>query len=101
MPDPSPFVTKAIVLLKLSGLPFETNSKGFGKAPRGKLPYIRDGEATVSDSTLIRFHLEQRHEHRFRPRPHAGAARHRLGGGEDVRGPSLLAHGAGALAGRR
>ncbi|MGB8870853.1 MAG: glutathione S-transferase family protein [Rhodomicrobium sp.] len=62
IPDPSPFVTKAIVLLKLSGLPFETNSKGFGKAPRGKLPYIRDREAIVSDSTLIRFHLEQRHK---------------------------------------
>ncbi len=61
LPDPSPFVTKALVLLKMSGLPFETNTKGFGKAPRGKLPYIRDGEATISDSTLIRLHLEQRH----------------------------------------
>ncbi len=61
LPDASPFVTKAIVLLKMSGLPFETNSKGFGKAPRGKLPYIRDGEDIVADSTLIRLHLEQRH----------------------------------------
>ncbi|MGO9475911.1 MAG: glutathione S-transferase family protein [Rhodomicrobium sp.] len=61
LPDPSPFVTKAIVLLKMSGLPFETNTKGFGKAPRGKLPYIRDGETIVADSTLIRFHLESRH----------------------------------------
>ncbi len=61
LPDPSPFVTKAIVLLKMCGLPFEENTKGFGKAPRGKLPYIRDGEETISDSTLIRLRLEQRH----------------------------------------
>ncbi len=60
LPDPSPFVTKAIVLLKMSGLPFETNTGGFAKAPRGKLPYIRDNEEVVSDSTLIRLHLEQR-----------------------------------------
>ncbi len=61
LPDPSPFVTKALVLLKMSGLPFETDTGGFRRAPRGKLPYIRDGEAAVSDSTLIRLHLEQRH----------------------------------------
>ncbi|MGO9543341.1 MAG: glutathione S-transferase family protein [Rhodomicrobium sp.] len=61
LPDPSPFVTKAIVLLKISGLPFETDTSGFAKAPRGKLPYIRDGEETVCDSTAIRFHLERRY----------------------------------------
>ena len=61
LPDPSPFVTKAIVLLKMSGLPFETDTSGFRKAPRGKLPYIRDGGEVISDSTLIRLHLEQRH----------------------------------------
>ena len=61
LPDPSPFVTKAMVLLKMSGLPFETDSGGFRKAPRGKLPYIRDGEEVVADSTLIRLHLERRH----------------------------------------
>ena len=62
LPDPSPFVTKAIVLLKMSGLPFETDTGGFRKAPRGKLPYIRDGGEVISDSTLIRLHLEQRHK---------------------------------------
>ena len=61
LPDPSPFVTKAMVLLKMSGLPFETDSGGFRKAPRGKLPYIRDGEEVVADSTLIRLYLERRH----------------------------------------
>jgi glutathione S-transferase len=61
LPDASPFVTKTIVLLKMSGLPFETGTSGFRKAPRGKLPYIRDGGEVISDSTLIRLHLEQRH----------------------------------------
>ena len=61
LPDPSPFVTKAIVLLKMAGLPFETDTSGFRKAPRGKLPYIRDGGEVISNSTLIRLHLEQRH----------------------------------------
>jgi glutathione S-transferase len=65
LPDPSPFVTKAIVLLKMSGLPFEEDTSGFRKAPRGKLPYIRDQGQLISDSTLIRLHLEQHHQINF------------------------------------
>jgi glutathione S-transferase len=62
LPDASPFVTKCAMLLKLAGLPYRTDSKGFGKAPRGKLPYIRDEDTLISDSTLIRFYLEQRYK---------------------------------------
>ena len=36
LPDPSPFVMKAEMLLKISGLPYQTNSKGFPKAPEGQ-----------------------------------------------------------------
>lgn len=61
LPDPSPFVMKALVLLKMSGLPFATDTGGFSKAPKGKLPYLRDGDAVVADSTLIRWHLERAH----------------------------------------
>jgi glutathione S-transferase len=61
LPDPSPFVMKGEMLLKLSGLQYQTSTQGFGRAPKGKLPYIRDGETVVSDSTLIRLYLEQRH----------------------------------------
>jgi glutathione S-transferase len=61
LPDPSPFVMKAEMLLKLAGLPYETNTRGFGKAPKGKLPYILDGETLVADSTLIRLYLEQKY----------------------------------------
>ncbi len=61
LPDPSPFVMKAAVLLKMAGLEFQPDVMGFRKAPRGKLPYIRDGKTLISDSTLIRFYLEQRY----------------------------------------
>lgn len=61
LPDPSPFVMKGEMLLKLSGLPYQTNTRGFLKAPKGKLPYIDDGGVLVADSTLIRLHLERQH----------------------------------------
>lgn len=61
LPDPSPFVTKAEVLLKLSGLAYRTDTSGFNKAPKGKQPYIDDDGTIVADSTFIRLHLEQRH----------------------------------------
>jgi glutathione S-transferase len=61
LPDASPFVMKGDMLLKLSGLKYETSTKGFQSAPKGKLPYIRDGETVVADSTLIRLYLEQKH----------------------------------------
>lgn len=61
LPDPSPFVMKAQVLLAMSDLPFTTDSNGFRKAPKGKLPYLRDGDTVVADSTLIRWHLEEAH----------------------------------------
>ena len=61
LPDPSPFVTKAEVLLKMSGLPYRTDTKGFNKAPKGKLPYICDGEDIIADSNFIRLHLERRY----------------------------------------
>lgn len=61
LPDPSPFVTKTEVLLKMAGLDYRTDQGGFGKAPKGKLPYIDDDGTIIADSTLIRFHLEDRH----------------------------------------
>ena len=61
LPDPSPFVIKAWVLLEMSGLPYRTDTRGFRKAPKGKLPYIDDGGTIVADSSFIRMHLEERH----------------------------------------
>jgi glutathione S-transferase len=61
LPDPSPFVMKAQMLLKLAKLEFTPNTKGFLRAPKGKLPFIDDNGTVVADSTLIRLHLESKH----------------------------------------
>ncbi len=62
LPDPSPFVTKAEVLLKMAGLPYTVDTGGFKKAPKGKLPYIDDDSETIADSTFIRWHLEKKYQ---------------------------------------
>jgi len=60
-PDASPFVMKGEMLLKLAGIAYETNTRGFTTAPKGKLPYIKDGEQIIADSTLIRLHIENKY----------------------------------------
>jgi len=62
LPDPSPFVMKAQTLLKMSGQPYRVDTKGFSKAPKGKLPYIDDDGEVVADSTFIRWHLEKKYK---------------------------------------
>ncbi|WP_413990205.1 glutathione S-transferase family protein [Labrys okinawensis] len=61
LPDMSPFVTKAHLLLKLAGLPYQVDRKGFTRAPKGKLPYINDAGEIVADSTFIRLHIERKY----------------------------------------
>jgi glutathione S-transferase len=65
LPDPSPFVTKAELLLKMAGVPFRIDVNGFNKSPKGKLPYIDDDGERVADSTFIRWHLEKKHNANF------------------------------------
>jgi glutathione S-transferase len=61
LPDPSPFVTKAELLLKMAGLTYRTDPSGFNKAPKGKLPYIEDDGEKIADSTFIRWHIEKKY----------------------------------------
>ena len=61
LPDPSPFVMKAEMLLKLAGLEYAENAGGFANAPKGKLPYLRDGDEIIADSTFIRLHIERKY----------------------------------------
>jgi glutathione S-transferase len=61
LPDPSPFVMKAEVLLKMAGVPYRTDTGGFRRAPKGKLPYIEDDGERVADSTFIRWHIEKKY----------------------------------------
>jgi glutathione S-transferase len=58
LPEVSPYCMKTEVQLKMAGLPYEKDFTGFPAAPKGKLPYIKDGAAIVADSTFIRQHLE-------------------------------------------
>lgn len=67
LPDPSPFVSKAEILLKMSGLPYATARANFNKAPKGKIPYISDGGPLMGDTTLIRWYLEDRYGIDFDP----------------------------------
>ena len=61
LPDASPFVIKAMLLLKFAGLDYREDRGGFRKAPKGKLPYINDDGIVVPDSTFIRFHVEKKY----------------------------------------
>lgn len=64
LPDASPFVYKAMVLLKMAQLPFNVqvvSPKDLGKSPKGKLPYIEDAGEIVADSTFIRWHIENKY----------------------------------------
>ncbi len=61
LPDASPFVIKAELLFKLSGLPFNRARMSFRQAPKGKIPYIEDGGAFIGDSHFIMRHLENQH----------------------------------------
>jgi len=66
MPDPSAFVVKVEVLLKMAGLPYhKDNSGALSKAPKGKLPFIDDDGTKVADSTFIRLYLEQKYQADF------------------------------------
>lgn len=68
LPDASPFVTKAITLLKISQTPYIEHvvaPKDLGKTPKGKLPYIEDEGVIVSDSTFIRWHIEKKYGYDF------------------------------------
>jgi glutathione S-transferase len=60
-PDASPFVMKAMLLLKLAGLEYRESRGGPHKAPKGKLPFIRDDGQVIADSTFIRFHIEKKY----------------------------------------
>ena len=59
LPDVSPFVLKTEVQLQMAGLAYERVSAVPPQAPKGKLPYIDDHGAVVSDSTFIRAHIER------------------------------------------
>jgi glutathione S-transferase len=61
LPDPSPFVIKTMTQLKMAGLPFAFERARPAEAPKGKVPFIRDGELVLGDSVFILDHLKRAH----------------------------------------
>ncbi|HEX4180047.1 MAG TPA: glutathione S-transferase family protein [Caulobacteraceae bacterium] len=59
LPDPSPFVMKTEIHLKMAKLGFRREETGPRGAPKGKLPYIDDDGMVVADSVFIRDYLER------------------------------------------
>jgi glutathione S-transferase len=62
LPDPSHFVMKTEIQLKMAWLAYRTDTTGFHAAPKGKLPYIDDDGVKVPDSTFIRAHIERKYK---------------------------------------
>jgi len=61
LPDPSPFVIKTQVQLKMAGIPYRFDRAAPPTAPKGKIPFIQVGAHRVGDSTFIRAHIEKEH----------------------------------------
>ncbi|MCX7098800.1 MAG: glutathione S-transferase family protein [Methylococcales bacterium] len=60
--DPSPFVLKVDCYMRMAGIEFEAipDVGNLRKAPKGKLPFIIDGDITVADSQFIISYLQQK-----------------------------------------
>lgn len=63
LPDPSPFVTKVDLYLKLCGIEYESvaGTNNLSNAPKNKLPFIDDNGQIIADSTFIIDHLIANH----------------------------------------
>jgi glutathione S-transferase len=61
LPDPSPFVMKTDVQLKMAGVPYRFERASPQGAPKGKIPFIEDGGVRIGDSTFIRAYVEKIH----------------------------------------
>ncbi len=59
LPSVSPFCMRLEAFLRLAGLEYEVDNKpALGKAPKGKVPWIVDGDAPIADTHFIIEHLK-------------------------------------------
>jgi glutathione S-transferase len=61
MPDGSPYVMKAEILLRMAGLAYVKNTAAPDQGPKGKLPFIDDAGEIVADTTFIRAQIERKY----------------------------------------
>ena len=58
LPSNSPACAKLETWLRMAGVPYDTPPLEFDKAPKGKIPFIVDGDKWMGDSSLIIRHIE-------------------------------------------
>jgi glutathione S-transferase len=62
LPNVSPFCFKLLTYLRLANLPYEVKTtSNSGRAPKGKLPFIKDGDVTISDTSVIIDYLKKKY----------------------------------------
>lgn len=63
LPDPSPFVTKVDLYMRMNGIEFvsKPSAANLQKAPKGKLPFIEDDGEIIADSVFIFSHLNKKY----------------------------------------
>lgn len=59
--DVSPFCLKLESYLRMAGIPYTPKAAAFGKAPKGKIPFIEEDGSFLGDSQLIIEHLKRKH----------------------------------------
>ena len=60
--ETGPFVLKVMTYCRLAGIEFSEHvQQDPRKAPKNKIPYIRDGDQEIGDSTFIIKHLKSKH----------------------------------------
>jgi glutathione S-transferase len=62
IPNVSPFCSKVETYLRMAGFPYRVADAVPPRAPKGKLPYITDGERKVADSRFIIEYLRDRYD---------------------------------------
>lgn len=61
LPEVSPYAMKTEIQLQLADLAYEKRPGRREDSPKGQIPWIVDGDDTLSDSTFIRAHIEGRY----------------------------------------
>ncbi|MCY1076182.1 glutathione S-transferase family protein [Archangium lansingense] len=59
--DISPFCLKLETYLRMTGIPYTPKPAAFGKAPKGKIPFIEEDGSYLGDSQFIIEHLKRKH----------------------------------------
>jgi glutathione S-transferase len=59
--DISPFCLKLESYLRMAGIPYTARMADFGKAPKGKIPFIEEEGSYLGDSQFIIEHLKRKH----------------------------------------